>query len=105
MDFTLIRTWPTFYAYTPVYKISIQYTNPFKRYRTETICITYGTDGLDGRTYGQRWYYMSPHALPRIENGGGIKTFVSETLQNIQQNVPQWKLRLGTVSNKLLGKR
>ena len=37
MDFTLNPTWPTFYDYVPVYKISIQYTNPFKRYRTETI--------------------------------------------------------------------
>ena len=31
-------------------KISIQYTNLFKRYRTETICVTYGTDGRDGWT-------------------------------------------------------
>ena len=54
MDFTLNRTWPTFYDYIPVYKISIQYTNPFKRYRTETKSVTYGT-------YGQRWYYMRPH--------------------------------------------
>ena len=37
MDFTLNRTWPTFYDYIPVYKISIQYTNPFERYRMETI--------------------------------------------------------------------
>ena len=49
-----------FYDYIPVYKISIQYTNPFKRYRMETICVTYGTDGWDGQmgrtggTYGQR---------------------------------------------------
>ena len=39
------------YDYTPVYKISIQYINPFKRYHTETKSVTYGTDG---RTYGQR---------------------------------------------------
>ena len=54
-----------------VYKISIQYTNPFKRYRTETKSVTDGTDRTDGTgglMYGQRWYYM----LPRIENGGGI---------------------------------
>ena len=58
-----------------MYKISIQYTNPFKRYRTETKSVTYGTDGTgrdgtgwadggdgwDGRMYGQRWYYMPPH--------------------------------------------
>ena len=67
LDFTLNLTWTTFYDYIPVYKISVQYTNLFKRYHTETICVTYGT-GRDGRTYGQRWYYMPP-----IENGGGIK--------------------------------
>ena len=50
-------------------KSSLTYTNPLKRYRTETICVTGGTDGWDGRTYGQRWYCM-PHP---IENGGGIK--------------------------------
>ena len=27
-----------------MYKISIQYTNSFKRYRTETKSVTYGTD-------------------------------------------------------------
>ena len=54
-----------------VYKISIQYTDLFKRYRTGTICVTYGSDGRDGRTYGQRWYYMPP--TPPIENGGDIK--------------------------------
>ena len=37
MDFTLNGTWPTFYDNIPVYKIWIQYTNPFKRYQTETI--------------------------------------------------------------------
>ena len=67
---------PTFYDYIPVYKISIQYTNPFKRYRTETKSVTYGTDGTgrdgtDVRTYGQRWYYMPPPPPP-IENSGGI---------------------------------
>ena len=36
-----------------VYKISIQYTNLFKRYRTDTICVTYRTDGRDGRTDGR----------------------------------------------------
>ena len=29
-----------------------------------------GRTERDGRTYGQRWYYMPP----TIENGGGIKT-------------------------------
>ena len=43
-----------------MYKIPIQYTNPFKRYRMETICVTYGTDGQDLRD-GQQWYYMQPH--------------------------------------------
>ena len=34
-----------------MYKISNQYTNPFKRYRTETICVKYGTEGrMDIRT-------------------------------------------------------
>ena len=42
--------WPTFYDYIPVYKISIQYTNPFKRYRTETKSVMYGTDGTDVQT-------------------------------------------------------
>ena len=50
--------------YILVYKISIQYTNPFKRYRTETICVTYGTDV---RTDSGDTYYMPP---PRVENGG-----------------------------------
>ena len=31
-----------------MYKISIQYTNLFKRYWTETICVTYETDRTDG---------------------------------------------------------
>ena len=117
-----------------MYKISIQYTNPFNRYRTETIfqswkffkvkkghnsqnnswilpkieldlhfIIIYlykkfqsntlilskdiarkpkvlrtrrtGRDGTgrNGRTYGQRWYYMPP-----IENGGGITNLQQE---------------------------
>ena len=60
MDFLLNQTWPTFYDYIPVYKISIQYTNSFKRYRTETICVTYGMDGADVRTNRQWWYYMPP---------------------------------------------
>ena len=47
MDFTLNRTWPTFSDYIPVYKISIQYTNPFQRYHTESKSVTYGTDGTD----------------------------------------------------------
>ena len=29
--------------------MSIQYTNLFKRYQLETICVTYGMDGTDGR--------------------------------------------------------
>ena len=35
-----------------MYKISIQYSNPFKRYGTETKSVTYGTggDGTDGQT-------------------------------------------------------
>ena len=37
----------TFYDYIPVYKIRIQYTNLFKRYRMETIFVTYETDGRD----------------------------------------------------------
>ena len=41
MDFTLNRTWPVFYNYIPVYKISILYTNPFKRYRMETKSVTF----------------------------------------------------------------
>ena len=31
------------------------------------------------------------------------KILVSETLHNIKQKIPQWKYRLGTVNNKLLG--
>ena len=54
MDFTLNQKLPLFYDYISVLKILIQYTDPFKRYRTKTICVTYGTDGRDGRTYGQR---------------------------------------------------
>ena len=33
----------TFYDYIPVYKISTQYTNPFKRYRMETKSVMYAT--------------------------------------------------------------
>ena len=32
-DFTLNRTWPIFHDYIPVYKIWIQYTNLFKRWK------------------------------------------------------------------------
>ena len=74
MDFTLNRTWPTFYDYIPVYNVSIQYTNPFKRYRTETKSVTYGadgrTDGTDVRTDSGDTICPPP---PPIENGGGIK--------------------------------
>ena len=70
----------TFYDYIPVYKISIQYTNLFKRYCTETICVIYGmdrmdgTDGLMGRTYIRTAVILyAPHPTPYIENGGGIK--------------------------------
>ena len=38
VDFTLNQTWPTFYDYIPVYKISIQYTNPLKRYLLKIPC-------------------------------------------------------------------
>ena len=73
---TLNRTWPTLYDYIPVFKISIQYTNPFKRYRMETKSVTYGTDR---RTYRQRRYYMYMPPPPPIENGGGIiKTFYAK---------------------------
>ena len=61
-----------------MYKISIQYTNPFKRYRTETKNVTYVTGRTyvqtavrDGRTYGQRDTICSP-----TENGGGIKNIL-----------------------------
>ena len=42
MDFTLIRTWPIFYEYIPVYKIWIQYTDLSKM---ETIFVSY--EGID----------------------------------------------------------
>ena len=71
---------PTFYDYIPVYKISIQYTNPFKRYRTETKSVTYGTDGTDVRTDS------GDTICPPIENGGGIKKNVSI----IQKNDHLW---------------
>ena len=47
-----------------MYKISIQYTNPFKRYRTETKSVTYG---MDVRTDS------GETICTPIENGGGIK--------------------------------
>ena len=67
MDFTLNQTWPTFYDHIPVYKISIQYTNPFKciKFQSNTpilskditrkpfvLCTgqTDGTGWTDGRT-------------------------------------------------------
>ena len=50
-----------------MYKISIQYTNPFKRYRTETKSVTYGTDGTEVRTDS------GDTICPSIENGRGIK--------------------------------
>ena len=69
MDFTQNQT--TFYDYIPVYKISIQYTNLFKRYRTETICyVQDGTDRTDLRT--AVILYAPPHPTPN-ENGEGIK--------------------------------
>ena len=37
VDFTLNRTWPTFYDDIPVYKVWIEYTDLFKRDHTETI--------------------------------------------------------------------
>ena len=58
----------TFYDYIPVYKISIQYTNPFKRYHTETKSVTNGTDRTNGRTY-----VRTAVILYAIENGVGIK--------------------------------
>ena len=76
---SLNRTWSTFYDYIPVYKISIQYTNPFKRYRTEAKSVTYGTDGTGwmgrtGRTYVRTAVILyAPPPPPPIENGGGIK--------------------------------
>ena len=58
-----------------MYKISIQYANSFKRYLTETICVTYGTDGRDERT--ERTYVRTDSGdtiCPApIENGGGIE--------------------------------
>ena len=53
-----------------IYKISIQYTYPFKRYRTETKSVTYGMGGRDGRTDSGDTV-CAPHPT---ENGGGIKT-------------------------------
>ena len=71
-DFTLNQTWPTFYVCIPVYKISIQYTNPFKRYRTETKSATYGMDGT-GRTDGTDVHTDSGDTIwPPIENDRGI---------------------------------
>ena len=56
------------YDYIPVYTISIQYINPFKRYRTETKSVT---DGMDIRTDSSDTIWHP------IENGGeggeGIK--------------------------------
>ena len=81
MDFTLNQIWPTFYDYIPVYKISIQYTNPFQKisHGNQKCYVRDGTDGRDGRdgrTYRQRWYYMHHPPPPphTIENGRGIKT-------------------------------
>ena len=68
-----------FYDYIPVYKISIQYTNPFKRYRTGTKSVTYGTDGHtdSGDT-------ICPPTLEIWGRGGGIiKTY---------QTLCYWKL-------------
>ena len=64
----------TLYDYIHVYKISIQYTNLFKRYRTEIICVAYETDGT-GRTYVRTVVILyAPHPPPhKTENGGGIK--------------------------------
>ena len=67
MEFTLNQTWPTFYDYIPVYNISIQYTNPFKRYRTETKSVMYRTDGCTD---------SGDTICPPIENGGGIKNLL-----------------------------
>ena len=77
MDFILNRTWSTFYDYIHVYKMSIQYTNPFKRYRTETKSVTFGTDGTEGRTDGMDGRTdvctdSGDTICTPIENGGGI---------------------------------
>ena len=50
-----------------VYKISIQYYNPFKRYPMETKGVTYGTDET-GQTDVQTVVIL----YPPIENCGGI---------------------------------
>ena len=59
------------YDYIPLYKISIQYTNLFKRYRTETICVPYGTD-------------------ERTDSGGSIcptpHIYISEDTQEMPQS-------------------
>ena len=58
-----------------MYKISIQYTDHFRRYHTETICVTHGTDVPtdSGDTICSP---PSPHSPPphphHIENGVGI---------------------------------
>ena len=51
------------YYYIPVCKISIQYTNPFKRSRTETKSVMDGT----GRMYVRTAVIL----YAPIENGGG----------------------------------
>ena len=80
MDFTLNQTWPTFYDYISMYKISIQYTNPFKRYRTETKSVTYRTDGTGrtDRTDGTDIRTDSGETIcSPIENSGAIKKSTS----------------------------
>ena len=91
MDFTLNQIYPTFIDYLPVYKISIQYTNPFKIYRTETNCVTYRMDGwMDGTgwTYIRTaviLYAHPPTSPPPIENGRGIKKIIQEYYQSVKQ--------------------
>ena len=59
-----------------MYKISIQYTNPFKRYRTETKSVMGRTDGTDVRT--DRGDTICPPPTPPLKmvgwgGGGGHK--------------------------------
>ena len=84
MDFTLNQTNLQFiYDYLPVYIISIQYTNLIKRYRTETTCVTYGTDRTDGTDVrSDSDGTLCPRPSPTEKGWGGHKKLESETLYN-----------------------
>ena len=90
-----------------MYKISIQYTSLFKRYRTETICVTHGTDGTgrtDGRTdSGDTICSPPPPALPPLKMAG-YKNSLSRAMGQRRPRQTDLGLRCRYVRQRFLSK-